>query len=82
MAEHQSQPRESRRQVLVVEDEEPLARAIVATLDLEGLHTIVAHNGDQALTFARPLHPDLVLLDVMLPGRIGIEVCATLKTEP
>jgi signal transduction histidine kinase len=82
MVEHQSQPEESGRQVLIVEDEELLARAIAATLDLEGLHTIVAHDGEQALTFAQTLHPDLILLDVMLPGRTGIEVCATLKTEP
>ena len=82
MDENLSQPEESRHQVLIVEDEELLAKAIAATLDLEGLHTIVAHDGDQALTFARTLHPDLILLDVMLPGRTGIEVCATLKTKP
>jgi signal transduction histidine kinase len=81
IAEYRSQPEESRRQVLIVEDEELLAKAVAATLDLEGLHTIVAHDGDQALTFARTLHPDLILLDVMLPGRTGIEVCARLKTE-
>jgi signal transduction histidine kinase len=66
--------------VLIVEDEELLAKAIAATLDLEGLHAIVAYDGDQALALAQNLRPDLVLLDVMLPGRTGIEVCATLKT--
>lgn len=71
-----------RRQVLIVEDEKPLAKAIAATLDMEGLHTIVAHDGDQALELACTLCPDLILLDVMLPGRTGIEVCATLKTDP
>ncbi len=81
MAEHQLQPEEPRRQVLIVEDEELLAKAIAATLDLEGLHTVVAHDGDQALAVARTVRPDLILLDVMLPGRTGIEVCATLKTE-
>jgi signal transduction histidine kinase len=71
-----------KQQVLIVEDEELLAKAIAATLDLEGLRTTMAHDGEQALTFARTLCPDLILLDVMLPGRTGIEVCATLKTEP
>jgi signal transduction histidine kinase len=72
---------DSRKQkVLIVEDEELLAKAIAATLDLEGLHTIVAHDGDQALALAQTWCPDLILLDVMLPGRTGIEVCATLKT--
>jgi signal transduction histidine kinase len=82
MTEYQSQQEESRRQVLIVEDEKLLAKAIAATLDLEGLHTVVAHDGDEALAFAQALHPALVLLDVMLPGRSGVEVCATLKTDP
>jgi signal transduction histidine kinase len=82
MAERQSQQNEQRQKVLIVEDEKLLAKAIAATLDMEGLRTIVAHDGDEALEFARTLHPDLVLLDVMLPGRSGVEVCATLKTDP
>jgi signal transduction histidine kinase len=68
--------------VLIADDEEALADAIAATLDLEGLQTVVAHDGEQALVLARALHPDLILLDVMMPGRSGIEVCATLKTDP
>lgn len=58
-----------------------LAEAIAATLDLEGLETVVAHNGKEALSLARKLFPDLVLLDVMMPGKSGIEVCAALKTD-
>jgi len=68
--------------VLIAEDEKALAEAIAATLDLEGLETVIAHNGEQALELARALQPDLVLLDVMMPGKSGIEVCATLKTDP
>ncbi len=68
--------------VLIADDEKALAGAIAATLDLEGLQTIVTHDGEQALVLARALHPDLILLDVMMPGRSGIEVCATLKTDP
>jgi len=68
--------------VLIVDDEKPLAEAIAATLDLEGLRTIVAYDGDQALALARSQRPDLILLDVMMPGKSGIEVCATLKTDP
>jgi signal transduction histidine kinase len=66
--------------VLIAEDDPLLAEAIAATLDLEGLETIVTHNGKEALSLARQLQPDLVLLDVMMPGRTGIEVCAALKT--
>jgi len=70
------------RLVLVVDDEEPLAEAIAATLDLEGLQTTVAHNCEQALARARDLRPDLILLDVMMPGRSGIEACHLLKQDP
>jgi signal transduction histidine kinase len=59
-----------------------MARAIAATLDYEGLETVVATDGEQALTLATELQPDLVLLDVQLPKRTGIEVCATLKADP
>jgi signal transduction histidine kinase len=82
MTERQSQQSELGQKVLIVEDEKLLAKAIAATLDLEGLRTIVAHDGDEALGLARTLRPNLVLLDVMLPGRSGVEVCATLKTDP
>lgn len=74
---------ESRKQtVLIVDDDESLAQAIEATLSLEGLQTVVAHDGERALALVRSLSPDLILLDVMLPGKSGIEVCATLKTDP
>lgn len=76
------QKRDLKQTVLIVEDEKLLAEAIAATLDLEGLKTIIVNDGEQALTLARTVHPDLILLDVMLPGRSGIEVCATLKTSP
>lgn len=69
------------RTVLIAEDDALLAEAIAATLDLEGLETVVTHNGKEALSLARKLLPDLVLLDVMMPGRSGIEVCAALKTD-
>ncbi len=71
-----------KRVVLIVDDEQPLAQAIAATLDLEGLETALAYDGNQALKLARELQPDLILLDVMLPGISGFEVCATLKKAP
>lgn len=71
----------SQKTVLIAEDDPLLAEAIAATLDLEGLQTVVTHDGEQALSLARKLRPDLLLLDVMMPGRTGIEVCAALKTS-
>jgi signal transduction histidine kinase len=73
---------ESKHIVLIVDDEKALAQAIAATLDLEGLETVLAYDGNQALELTHKLRPDLILLDVMLPGMSGFEVCATLKKEP
>jgi len=77
-----SQERDRGQTVLIVDDEEPLAQAIAATLEIEGLQTVVLLNGDEALELTHTLKPDLILLDVMMPGKSGIEVCATLKTDP
>jgi len=82
MAEQGPPVQYPKQTVLIADDEQSLAEAIAATLNLKGLHTVVTHNGEQALALARSLHPDLILLDVMMPGRSGIEVCATLKTDP
>ena len=82
MAEQGPPEQYPKQTVLIADDEQALAEAIAATLDLKGLHTVVTHDGEQALALARSLHPDLILLDVMMPGRSGIEVCATLKTDP
>ncbi|MFQ6101850.1 MAG: response regulator [Anaerolineae bacterium] len=80
----EKEPREDgpKRTVLIVDDEAPLAQALAETLDIEGLQTVVAYNGEEALKLASTLKPDLILLDVMMPGKSGIEVCATLKTDP
>ena len=71
-----------KRTILVADDEELIAEALGATLDQEGLETIVTYDGNQALKMARQLQPDLILLDVMMPGMSGVEVCATLKQDP
>jgi signal transduction histidine kinase len=68
--------------VLIADDEQPLAEAIAAALGRHGLQVAMAHDGEQALELARTLQPDLILLDVAMPGRSGLEVCATLKTDP
>jgi signal transduction histidine kinase len=82
MADREAQKKSPKWTVLIADDEAQIADAIAATLGRQGLETIVAYDGEQALTLARELHPDLILMDVMMPGRSGIEVCATLKTDP
>ena len=65
---------------LVVEDEEQLARLVADYLTREGFATEVALDGEHALELARAQHPDVVILDLMLPGIDGVEVCRKLRT--
>ena len=67
--------------LLVVEDESHLAEVVADNLRLEGYDVDVVGDGEQALTTIRADTPDLVLLDVMLPGRDGFSVCETLRAE-
>lgn len=74
--------KERKQTVLIADDDIALATVIATTLDVTGIETVVTHDGEQALVLARSIHPALILLDVTMPGRSGIEVCATLKTDP
>jgi len=65
--------------VLVVDDDEPIAAALRRALEYEGYRVSVATDGPAALDAARRERPDVVLLDVMLPGLSGIEVCRRLR---
>jgi DNA-binding response OmpR family regulator len=67
--------------VLVVDDEEAIAEAVRARLESEGYRVLVAFDGPQALETAESEHPDLVVLDLMLPGMDGLEVCRELQRE-
>lgn len=67
-------------QILLVEDEEKLARFIQLELTSEGYQIRVAHDGMTGLALARELTPDLVILDWMLPGMTGVEVCRRLRS--
>lgn len=67
--------------VLVVEDEEPILNLVVAYLQREGFHVVTASDGLTALAQARMHHPDLVVLDLLLPGIDGLEVCRRLQQE-
>lgn len=65
--------------VLVVDDEIPLAKVIASYLERDGYDVRRAHSGTDALAEASSYNPDLVILDVMLPGVDGIEVCRMLR---
>lgn len=67
--------------VLVVDDDEPITAALRRALEYEGLRVSVARDGYTALELVRRDPPDLVVLDVMLPGPSGIEVCQKMRAE-
>jgi DNA-binding response OmpR family regulator len=65
---------------LVVDDEVPLAGVVASYLEREHFEVSVAHNGHDALALAREIDPDVVVLDLALPGIDGLEVCRQLRT--
>ncbi len=67
--------------ILLVEDEATLVQTIAYTLRREGYTVVTAGDGQTALTLAREARPDLVVLDLMLPGLDGFEVCRRLRAE-
>jgi DNA-binding response OmpR family regulator len=69
------------RTILVVDDETTLRETLVEALEMEGYRAIPAADGREALDLFRAHHPDLVLLDIMLPELSGVEVCRILRAE-
>src|ERR1700761_5593948 len=68
--------------ILVVDDNHDNAEIIRQYLEIRGYPISVAHNGDEALALFETVRPSLVLLDVMMPGRDGWEVCRLMKQHP
>src|SRR5262245_24321754 len=68
---------------ILIVDDEPLGReTLAALLHAQGYQLLFACNGQEALTQAATQPPDLVLLDVMMPGMDGFEVCQCLRANP
>ncbi len=67
--------------ILIVDDDTRVTNALRRTLAYEGYHVTTALNGERALTMVRTQPPDLVILDLMLPGIDGLEVCRRLRAE-
>jgi DNA-binding response OmpR family regulator len=69
------------RRILIVEDEPKTAASVDAYLRHGGFRTELARSGPEALQRARDGKPDLIVLDVMLPGQSGLEVCEVVRRE-
>jgi len=69
------------KRVLVVDDDVKTVELVKLYLNRDGYKVITAYEGQEALRLARETHPDLIVLDLMLPGINGLEICRTLRQE-
>ncbi len=70
------------RRVLIADDEPDILEILKYNLSNEGYEVITAKDGDEALEKARRTLPDLIVLDVMMPRKTGVEVCQLLRAQP
>ncbi|MFT7222740.1 MAG: CheY-like chemotaxis protein [Cellvibrionaceae bacterium] len=68
--------------VLIVDDSPETLGALNEVLGQAGMETLVALEGSQAITIARKMLPDVILLDAIMPNMDGFEVCRQLKSDP
>ena len=72
-------PADSRR-VLICDDDPVILRLLQVNLELEGFDVLLGHNGEEAVEIARDQHPDLIILDIMMPRMDGYQACEKLKS--
>lgn len=70
------------KKILIVDDQGDLRRLVRMTFEFASHEVIEAANGDECIDAVRRHRPDVVLLDVMMPGRSGVDVVRTLKSSP
>jgi putative two-component system response regulator len=68
--------------ILIVDDEYSGRETLQSILEGEGYNLVMAENGPQAITQAKSILPDVILLDVMMPGMTGFEVCEKIRNDP
>jgi DNA-binding response OmpR family regulator len=71
----------SKKRILIVDDEPDLLETVQINLEIEGYECLVAYDGFRGFERARKEKPDLIILDVMLPGMNGYKVCRLLKFD-
>ena len=70
------------KKILIADDEPDILEILSFNLSGEGYEVITAKNGDEAIDKAKLLKPDLIILDVMMPGKTGLEACMILRADP
>ncbi|MCS7229690.1 MAG: response regulator [Candidatus Kryptonium sp.] len=70
------------KKILIVDDDITIQRLIEFVLRKFNVDVLIASGGDEAIDIARSEKPDLIFLDVMMPGKSGIEVCREIRKDP
>lgn len=70
------------KRILIADDEPDIVEIVEYNLTKEGYDVTTARDGDDALTKAKLQKPDLIILDIMMPKRTGVEVCEILRSQP
>ena len=70
------------KKILIADDEPDILEIIKFNLQTEGYEVLTAKNGDEAIDQAKKHQPDLIILDIMMPGKNGIDVCTILRMQP
>ncbi len=69
------------RKILIADDEPDILEIVSYNLGKEGYEIYTAKDGNEAIERAKQLHPDLIILDIMMPKKTGVEVCQILRFE-
>jgi two-component system alkaline phosphatase synthesis response regulator PhoP len=72
----------SRTKILIVDDEKDIIEFLKYNFEKEGFQVLTARNGAEGKQVARKEHPDLIILDIMMPGMDGVELCQDLRALP
>ncbi|MES2006032.1 MAG: response regulator transcription factor [Bacteroidota bacterium] len=70
------------KQILIADDEPDILEIVSYNLGKEGYEIYTAKDGSEAIERAKQLHPDLIILDIMMPKKTGVEVCQILRSQP
>lgn len=70
------------KQILIADDEPDILEIIRYNLEKEGYEVLTAKDGNEAIEKAKEFYPDLIILDIMMPRKNGVEVCQILRTQP
>ncbi len=70
------------KRILIADDEPDILEIVGYNLTKEGYEVFTAKDGNEAIEQAKKLNPDLIILDIMMPKKTGMEVCAILRTQP